>query len=329
MSITSMLWFERLSGQLKIPWWSGTILVSSLLFVIPYAVFGAFFGFWDFFLSQIGSVVPLVVLVGVYCLFASRYIRRKVEDLLQYCESISVEKLGIRPSALYGFRPVLIVWIILDIVQTWAFFPVYPSTFTVIQRILVQMPWNLWGIALATLFWTFGYSLVTIYRMGKQPLRLKPFTEDRTLGLKPFGLASLRLTLIFVASWAMLTALQLLQGYVQVQILLADVGAFLLGFVIFLLPLFSLRQRLLSAKREKLRWISQRYTRIMQQFEENSDNVDQKLVNELRVVDRALRDIQQISTWPFDTGILVRLLAVILSVVAIILARIVTIALHL
>jgi hypothetical protein len=81
---------------------------------------------------------------------------------------------------------------------------------------------------------------------------------------------------------------------------------------------------LIAAKKERLHWIAQRYTRVMQQVEERGEGpLDEKLVGELSAIDKMQRDIQQIHTWPFDTSILVRLTAIILTVVAIITARVI------
>ena len=40
----------------------------------------------------------------------------------------------------------------------------------------------------------------------------------------------------------------------------------------------------------------------------------------MAVVDKVQRDVQQIRTWPFDTGIIARLLAIMISVTAILLS---------
>ena len=51
--------------------------------------------------------------------------------------------------------------------------------------------------------------------------------------------------------------------------------------------------------------------------------VDEKIANEMAVVLEIRRDIQLIHTWPFDTGIIIRLAAVILSLAAILLSAII------
>jgi hypothetical protein len=102
------------------------------------------------------------------------------------------------------------------------------------------------------------------------------------------------------------------------------VALFVPGFAIFLLPLASVRRKLLEAKRAELSWVNPRYTKIMKQVRAQSDRaIDPSLAAELTAVKELQRDAQQIHTWPFDIAIVVRLAAIILSVVAILVSRIV------
>jgi len=51
--------------------------------------------------------------------------------------------------------------------------------------------------------------------------------------------------------------------------------------------------------------------------------IDQRNVNEPTAIDKIQRDIQQIHTWPFDTGIVIGLAAVIFSLSAILLSAVI------
>ncbi len=324
-----MLWFERVSARLSLPTWAVGIAVGGVPFFLLYPALAVFYPYlWDMFTTHV-QISPFPLLVGLYCLLASRYIRVRIESLREYTQSLSDE--GEPPSmrSLYSFRTVLLAWTATNLVVTPLFISsnTYPTSYSFVQKIVAQTPWIIWGIAPSTLIWTWIYSMYSVRQMGKLSLKLKPFTEDRTLGLRPFASTTMRLTLVYLAALAMITLPNLVITGPQVQIFF--VGMFLLGSVFFLLPLHSLHQKLVSAKQEKLRRIKSRYTHIMQQFEENSEDPDQKLHTELLVIKEVQRDIQGINTWPFDTVIFTRLLAVILSVVAIIVARIVQVMLHL
>jgi len=60
---------------------------------------------------------------------------------------------------------------------------------------------------LATLFWTFGYSMYSISKIGSLPMTLKPYTQDRTLGLRPFASASFSFTIIYLALATLIVSL--------------------------------------------------------------------------------------------------------------------------
>src|SRR3989442_13122123 len=58
--------------------------------------------------------------------------------------------------------------------------------------------------------------MLAIYRAGKLPFQLKPFTEDRILGLKPFGTASMRLASVYAIFPIIVTITQLFKINVEV-----------------------------------------------------------------------------------------------------------------
>ncbi len=204
------------------------------------------------------------------------------------------------------------------------------GTGSLVENLEGEIPylWSTW--ILATFFWTFGYSMYAIYRMGKLPLKLKPYTQDKTLGLKPFATASLNSSLIYFALVTALVLPILAGGAIPVNLGLLFLGLYPLGLLLFLLPLRSLHAKLVDAKAKKLAWLEPRATAMLQKLEsEQGVQIDQVMTNELLVMDKIERDIQQIRAWPFDTGILTRLTAIIITVVAIILARILQLALNL
>jgi hypothetical protein len=196
------------------------------------------------------------------------------------------------------------------------------------QQFLSDLPWFYFYLSQATLIWVYAYSMYSIYRMGKLPLRLKPFSEDKTLGLQPFGTASLQLTAIYLV-YTIFVPFPYVVGNPSVGNLSILAGFFLLSLVLFLLPLVSLRGKLSQVKREKLNWIGPKYTQVIQRVEAGDGPLDIGLSNELSAIKEIQRDIEQIHHWPFDVTAFARLSAVVLTVVAIILARILQLALHL
>lgn len=172
--------------------------------------------------------------------------------------------------------------------------------------------------------WVLVYSLYTILRMGRLELTLKPFTEDRSLDLKPLGRLSLQLTGLYMLFLAFIVVPNVLSGFLALPILGFFGALSLIAFALFFLPLLPLRRKLREAREELLGRIGPRYTRIFERIDTAPNGpVSQADVNELTAMEKIQRDVQEIYTWPFDTGVVVRLSVIVFSVTAIVSARII------
>ena len=89
------------------------------------------------------------------------------------------------------------------------------------------------------------------------------------------------------------------------------------------------RRHLLRAKTENMDWIAHRYTALVTQLksEDASSAEEILLTNKLASIDKLQKDIGQIRTWPFDTQILESLAAIIVTVIALVVAHYVQVAL--
>lgn len=107
-------------------------------------------------------------------------------------------------------------------------------------------------------------------------------------------------------------------------------GLVVLGVVMFFLPLDSIHRKMAAAKAEAVAAARSRLVTL-----ESGDWEVESLEDVMRRVGETLRlqmirqEVSSIPTWPFDTTILGRFIAIILSVTAILLARLITITLHL
>ncbi len=106
-------------------------------------------------------------------------------------------------------------------------------------------------------------------------MKLQPLTKDKTLGLKPFASASLRLTAICYVYISFQLFIDLASPGASERLTLfvfiRDTGLILLGLVLFFLPLFSLHRKLVQTKLEKMAWINDRYTKIIEKIEAKGD----------------------------------------------------------
>ena len=264
----------------------------------------------------------------VYFVYATRFISNRMERLSDYVKQMSpdvpVNSLRIQ----FRLTNILAVWVILLVSITLLFG--FPNSTTVFSEHISVIAY--FFLILASFLWVYGYSMYAIHRAGKLPLRLKPFTEDRTLGLKPFGTVSLRLASIYAVFPVTLTFLELVtldvgipEGItitfapIRVTDMIFSVGLILAGIVLFFLPLLSIRKRLQEAKRQELSWVTPRYTTIITRLkeqvsktqQEDRANQTQALADELTMMRQVQQDIQKIQSWPFDLGVVSRLATVL------------------
>lgn len=310
------------------PFWVGAVTVGGVLF--PAMVFASYLvaGVWgDLFPSQQNPGVLFDLIAGLSAQFAAVHAARRLEQLRKLSESLSEEAAKVNLQLLYRLRGILPVWILGATIVGGAFVVSgFPANYSLLQRVLMVSPYAYWWFFMATFIWIWMYSMYKVYRIGKLPMKLAPFTEDRFLGLKPFGAASLRLTAIYIVVFSTASLPSVIVGIAPLPGLLFIAIFFLLAPILFLLPLLPLHAKLLAAKRELSAIVGPRYTLAFDHFRKGESNPsDEKTVIEFVAIDKIQRDIQQIHSWPLDTGILVRLTAVILSVIAIMITKILSV----
>jgi len=312
-----------------LPFWLGAVIVSfvptKILSTIEYVLVPPQ-GFGSLILDD-ALVLSLVML---YFLYTMRYITRRMDRLDEYAKGMSPENTALRlRTPPMRLSRILLVWIILLVVTTL----VSPIPLNFEGLVSNHVPvFAYFFLILAFFLWTYGSSMLTIYRAGKLPFQLKPFTEDRTLGLKPFGTVSMKLVSVYAIFPIIVTFLQLITinvevpggvtvglGSLRASDLIILGGFILVGVVLFLLPLVGIHRRLQEARREELSWITPRYTTLVQRLKDQMaranqyENVNEKdaLASELSIVRQIESDIHRIQTWPFDLSVCTRLATVL------------------
>ena len=324
------LWFERLYSSLRLPFWVGALVFGGIVFFALLVAGGLAVGLLDDVVA-IGLIyfVPFATLACLLAQAAARSATRRIEQLKDYARTMG-DGGKIDLDHLYSVRnAVLTSLALMAIIQ-----PIYivfglPSTWPLEQRIIVSIPFFYWNVFLNTFVWVWMYTSYSVHKIGKLSFSPRPFAQDRALGLKPFGRFSLQLTGSYVALIAIIVLPNIAVGFSSLPLLILFASLFLLAPISFLLPLLPFRRTLLRTKRELQGRIGVRYTRVFELVDARADGrIDQSIINELTAVDKIQRDVQQIHTWPFDAGVVVRLSAIVLSVTAIILARIIQIVLR-
>ncbi len=324
---TNELWFERFNRLTGLSFWVGAIVLA----LVPTFVLG-FIG------NILTPIDPAALLVGIAQLslisvtdvvlgfYTAARLRDRVEALRDFVETTdeaSESSFESRIRGLSSIRGILLAWILL----LSFFVPLFAlgQGGDIYYNLEGEIPYLYSNFLVATFFWVFGYSMYAIYRIGKLPIKLKPYTQDKTLGTRPFAAISLRFSLIYLAIATFLSTVIIFGGALPLSVsFLVPLVFYPPGFLFFLLPLFSIHRKLVDAKSQEMAWLEPRATAVLQKLKsDQGTEIDQRTVNELTAIDKIQRDISQIHTWPFDTGIVIRLAAVIISLLAILLSAII------
>ncbi len=304
-----MSWLTNVNERLGLPFWLDALILGfvplSLFLFIDY-VFAPF----DIIDMVTGVTIPLGLFMSFF-VYDMRFTSRKLAQLQSYAESMSPENRDVRLELRQSLPFVIVIWLALAGMLT--VFEGVPSNFFT-DHVLVL---SYFLLMLASFIWAYGHSMLGVYRLGKLPLRLKSYAEDKGLGLRPFGLASLQLTSAYIVFPVGFILLSLISGSVAIgDIILLAVMLFV-GLALFFLPLISIHGKLQEAKRSELAWIAPRYARIVQQLKNESSQDGRvtgtdALANELLMVRSIQQDIRQIQNWPIDVSIISRLVTLLL-----------------
>jgi len=306
---SSKLWFERLYARIGLPFWAGVLAVGFfpplILTLLGYYTYGV----KTDFTGGVSLGVPLLLANVIYILFSSSYIRRRVEELEQYSLSMGADKSRIRTSYLGDFRLILATWAVLMATGVLVLEPFFNPGYSLVQDLLRELLYSYMRLLQATFLWGFLSSMVAIYRMGRLPLRLKMFTDDRSLGLKPFANTSLHLITIYVVAIILTFPIFLYPNFaVELSLTIFLVP----GLFFFLVPLFGLHKKMSEARAEKSALIGLRHSRVMSEVEAAGEQpLAEGLVNELLAIDAIKREIHQMHDWPFDIGTVARLTGIL------------------
>jgi len=304
------LWFDRAASALNLRLWPGICIIG----LIPAAAFW-FFGITIRIATDFTGVpvvsLPILLVNVAFLLGASQLIRTRTLQLRDYTVSLGGELTSDQTKRLVSLRSIAVLWVVLlcttSVVLDPYVFNLFYSPYQAALRLLVTAYLR---FIQATFLWVLGYSMYLIYRWGRLPIKLRSFAEDRTLGLKTYGRASLFFVTLYIMAMLLTFPIFVYKGE---AVMWSQIIFSFLGLVIFVGPLFSLRRKLVEAKGEKLEWIRRRHRRVIELIESSGDGpLDTTLVNELIAIDNIRNDLLRISGWPFNTGIIVKLVSVVI-----------------
>ena len=336
---------EKFFERIKLPFTTGCVLITILLSG-PLAFIGAFVDTQDlneavrrtvtttfssspqqtsFVAGFVGAVIYSIL--TFYSMYMTRAMRMKI--LRVESELIQLSPSGEKAyHAAFGrvsdYRPQLILavpFILLAIPyyygQIAAGYGVFFLFFSIVTNVA-------FGPILAGFVWVYFASLWGLHKFGKEPLSLKPHYEDALLGTRQTGSLALSLAFTYFAVIVLGTLGLLISpdpvGEAAVVALIVP------GVLMFFLPLNSIHSRMADYKELEISSARKRTADLMRKIgDPQLDKPEDKLrgLGDVLALQLVKQDVTAIPTWPFDTRILGRFLAIILTVAGILLSRII------
>ncbi|OGS47280.1 MAG: hypothetical protein A3K66_03095 [Euryarchaeota archaeon RBG_16_67_27] len=181
---------------------------------------------------------------------------------------------------------------------------------------------------IATILWTYFTTPWGLHRLGREPLKLRPYYEDPMLGLRPLGTISTTATMWYFGAIAMVIV-QILFQPLRPEYLAFLLVLVLFGGVLFVLPVLGVHRLMLEEKRkteQALRSEAGRYFTpagsptpgepTLADLHSRVEELHRSLAHE-----RASRTVASLPTWPFDPQVTGRVAAIVLTGVVAILGR--------
>lgn len=282
------------------------------------------------FLGVLTQSAWLLTLFVVF--FLPRFIKRRIlgyESGLVKLSPEGSEGMSKYFSGIYSIRPVLILTAIITLISI---------PYLLLQAGLVQGPFSvvyqiysnlIVSVIFSEFIWVYFRALWGLYKLGKEPLVLTSDESDLMLGLRPIGSTSFSLFLAYMSVIGLSSSGIMLTPTPDPTSLAALVVLAVLSGVMFVLPLNSIHRRMLDTKRRKEGELYAEFARL--------SALDHGAEREIDLL-RSMRDVQLLQirrerlsktpTWPFDTVVFGRFAAIILSVTAILLSRMIAVFLR-
>lgn len=194
-------------------------------------------------------------------------------------------------------------------------------------------PVSLWGIGVLTVivslvygtaFWTYLSGLWGVYRYGRERLILRPFYEDRLLGLRPLGRVVTTFALIFSVAITVTLGGEFVVG--AADSIAINLGIIALGVAMLFLPLRGIHSMMAHVKEEERAKLSSIGKGLLTEavYEEHGGEPSLSRIQELLEIQRfqlLKTEAWNISEWPFEPGSVERLIAIMLAIFGVLLGR--------
>jgi len=279
----------------------------------------------------------LWTILAFYMFYVIRYMRLKVvraeSELLPLCPN-GEETFHKAFGRVAQRKSQVLLWLLVGSISILYFFRLFRFTGGVYLSLTVATI-SLFAVAWGTVFWVYFSSIYGLHVLGQEPLNLKDFREDATLGVRPLGYLSLHLAFVYLSVIALgALATSFFPDLFTTASLLAFV---IIGGALFFLPLRSMHRTMQKQRVREHSSIRSQFRELVASSKDLGSSekslsdlhgllADLKGLMALEIVERKALAIP---TWPFDGVILGQLALVMLSVIAAIIAQIIVVALRL
>ena len=174
----------------------------------------------------------------------------------------------------------------------------------------------------ATAFWTYLSGLWGVYRFGRERLILRPFYEDRLLGLRPLGRVVTTFALVFSVAITVTLGGELVVG--AADSIAVNLVIVALGVAMLFLPLRGIHSMMAHVKEEERTKLSSRSDDLEAAFGNDSSEPSLSRIQEILEIQRFQllnTEASNISDWPFEPGSIERLIAILLAIFGILMGR--------
>lgn len=290
--------------------------------------------FWQSFIG-----LSLLLLILYYFLFMIRYMRVKLvraEDqlieLLPEGEDTFDNIFGLVSKT----GPPIIFGLIFMVLFSLQVAPELPDNFKIfctdnVTTIFLCLSFPIWFVIFSTFVWIYIGSIRGLCELGKK-VNLKGFHEDKMLGVRPIGSLSLHFAYTFFTGLiilallpAILTPESSLLGYMMILTVCT-----ILGLILFFLPLYTIHKKMVEAKQKAQDLLRGELSRVVK-IADDAEVGDSESISEIKdalnrlttvlTVEVTKDEVENMPTWPMDTQILSRLVAMAVSIVAVIIAQ--------
>ena len=175
-----------------------------------------------------------------------------------------------------------------------------------------------------TAFWTYLSGLWGVYRFGRESLILRPFYEDRLLGLRPLGRVVTTFALVFSVAITVTLGGELVVG--AADSIAINLVIVILGVAMLFLPLRGIHSTMAHVKEEERTKLSSTGRGLLTEatYEEHRVEPSLSRIQELLEIQRyqlLKTEASNIPGWPFEPGSVERLIALLLTILGILMGR--------